>query len=1165
MMKYVFVALLLAVSSLAHAQLTGIRNIPGDYPSLAAAITDLNVQGVGAGGVVIDLLAGNPQTAPAGGYTVTATGTAADPITLAGNGNVITAATPQAAGALNDALFKIIGADYVTIDGFVLQENVANTVMNPATNTMTEWGVALLKTSTVNGAQHNSILNNTISLVRLYENSFGVYSNTRHTAASVQSSINPISPAGANSYNRVYGNQVSDVNFGIAFISTLNAGAHDQFNDIGGISAATGNTLSNWGNGSALSVFTGNANGLYGIFMLQQENSNVSWNVLISAVASPVGAFRGILEDNTSSLDVSVNTISHNTITLSTTQSAFTFRMIDCTGGSGDCTVNINYNLIRNNSGGPNGGFIYYCIYCEGDPSVLNINYNTFEGNTHTAPTSIFACIFNSAASTDSTNIIGNQIGTAAAGAIVYSGPVMGSVYGIRNHNGGSGSVANISYNDFRSITHTGTTTSRHTYIENTASYPSTIIAHNTFTSMNCATSGDVTFISNNALHAAGTVHHVDFNRIVGGYTRSAGNGDVYLYYAAVNADTSVKEVNNGNNFSNINIPGTGMFHGWYSGSGDNLSGYGPEKAVCYNVFDSITLGSGDAIILDVTHADPHYAYNKVFYNTISNITSGGSLTCLNSGDGGANLKENVIHDVHAGGTLHGISVDQSDSGGLVSRNKVYNLSTTGNSVRGIRISYFSREVVVSNNYVGDLTAPYADTMNAVTGLWTYGPGPMYGSRFYYNTVYLNASSTGATFGTSGIYAHSGGYIELQNNLIINLSTPNGAGTTVAYRRFGPVFTPSYDSTSDHNAFYAGIPGPDHLIFSDGVTDLQNMTSYCAFVAPADAHSVTENTPFASVTGSSPQYLHIAPGTYSVLESAGHVLYALNYDFDLDVRPGPVGSIYGGGTAPDIGADEFDGQGFCNGVPTAGTANIPAPLCRGSSFVLSLTGPSTGVGITYQWMESATPGGPYTNIPGATGPAFTTTPQYIDQYYVAVVTCVLTGQADTSAEIPALVVGPVVTFQLALDTLCSSDNGVMLTGTPAGGIFSGNGVTGNLFNPSAAGTGFQILSYAVFDSATGCTVTAYDTMYVDYCTGADALATGSISVSPNPAPENITVNFGADLSNAQVIVLNALGQEVKQVTHSGTAVEVCTVDLAPGLYFLQVNSDGRTWTAAFVR
>jgi hypothetical protein len=42
---------LLVISFSAMGQLSGIKTITVDYPNIAAAITDLNLQGVGAGGV----------------------------------------------------------------------------------------------------------------------------------------------------------------------------------------------------------------------------------------------------------------------------------------------------------------------------------------------------------------------------------------------------------------------------------------------------------------------------------------------------------------------------------------------------------------------------------------------------------------------------------------------------------------------------------------------------------------------------------------------------------------------------------------------------------------------------------------------------------------------------------------------------------------------------------------------------------------------------------------------------------------------------------------------------------------------------------------------------------------------------------------------------------
>src|SRR4051794_35406839 len=139
----------------ASAQISGTKNIPGDYPTLAAAIVDLDNQGVGAGGVTLNLLAANPETAPLGGYVIGGAGSPllttssnANQVIIQGNGNTITAPTPQTTGNLNDAIFKLIGADWVTITGFTMTENAANTTTAAATNNMTEWGVALLYVAT---------------------------------------------------------------------------------------------------------------------------------------------------------------------------------------------------------------------------------------------------------------------------------------------------------------------------------------------------------------------------------------------------------------------------------------------------------------------------------------------------------------------------------------------------------------------------------------------------------------------------------------------------------------------------------------------------------------------------------------------------------------------------------------------------------------------------------------------------------------------------------------------------------------------------------------------------------------------------------------------------------------------------------------------------------
>src|SRR5205085_2447068 len=144
----------------------------------------------------------------------------------------------------------------------------------------------------------------------------------------------------------------------------------------------------------------------------------------------------------------------------------------------------------------------------------------------------------------------------------------------------------------------------------------------------------------------------------------------------------------------------------------------------------------------------------------------------------------------------------------------------------------------------------------------------------YYNTIYLNAVSTGTNFGSSGIFhtisaTATTATLTLKNNIITNMSTPNGTGKTVAFRRSGTGFT-NYAATSNNNLFYAGTPAAAKLIFFDGTNSDQTLAAYKTRVATADAASVTEDlsAKFSSTSGSSSLFLHINTGIASLIESA---------------------------------------------------------------------------------------------------------------------------------------------------------------------------------------------------------------------------------------------------------------------------------------------------------
>ncbi len=73
---------------------------------------------------------------------------------------------------------------------------------------------------------------------------------------------------------------------------------------------------------------------------------------------------------------------------------------------------------------------------------------------------------------------------------------------------------------------------------------------------------------------------------------------------------------------------------------------------------------------------------------------------------------------------------------------------------------------------------------------------------------------------------------------------------------------------------------------------------------------------------------------------------------------------------------------------------------------------------------------------------------------------------------------PVVTLNTVRPLYCIYDLPDTLFGSPAGGTYAGNGVTGNIFSPSAAGAGSHTVTYIYQNPTTGCRDTASLTLGV---------------------------------------------------------------------------------------
>lgn len=971
-------------------------NLAATYTSLANAITALNTITAISGPVIITLNAGNPQTAPSGGYIInfTATTSAANNVTIAGSNNTITAFTPQPTGSVIDAIFKIQGANFVTIRNFTMQENPANTTTGGATptnlttgNNMTEWGVALLYRNNTDGAQNNTIQNNNISLNRTYTNTYGIYSSVRHspTAPTVTADIVNATTA-PNSGNKIYGNNISNVNMGITMVGSAVAAQMDIGNDVGGTSAATGNIITNWGStGPAITVNINSSGTYHGIFMNHQVSDNVSYNTITSAVLNGTTAdIHAIYKRYASGAPSGTftSTINNNTITVTNNLTGTSdFRLIFTSGitTASVATLNINNNALLNSSVGAAGSSTSIIgISNTSIASVLNVNSNTIRGCTSTATGGGFTGISNTASVYTTININNNNIGSAAGNAFSFSAATSGAINGISCATVSPTASVSISNNNFQGFVNTVAGSGIHTYISLTHS-PSGAstnnINNNTFTNLVSNTTGNVTLINRSGIMAlnAGHTENCNNNSIVTAFSKPSGTG-LFIGYNSSSGSFAGNTINQEfNNFSNITIAG-GIVNIWSNAEGGATI---PVKNINNNTFSNITY-TGTTNINILTCSRPG-GISSISGNTINNVTASGLLACISvTGTIAAttlNVLNNTVTNCSSTIGVSGIRASSTSittlnvnnntvgdlyttspnlggilfSGGITVnafKNKVYNLQAddAGAQVFGISVAVLSTgNYNIHNNYIGDLRAPNANLTLAIQGLSILPNTSSTSHTVYYNTIYLNASSIGTDFGTTGIYLLASSSsttcnTTLRNNIIVNTSTPNGAGLTTALRRTNTTLN-NFNSSSNNNIFYAGTPAANRLIYYDAFNSDQTLTAYKARVTPRDAASFTELPPFISITGTDANYLHLNPLVPTQAESGAVNITGITDDYDNDIRQGNTGYA-GTGTAPDIGADELEGIFTELNPPVISYTTISTPTCTYTNITI------TGVTIT---------------------------------------------------------------------------------------------------------------------------------------------------------------------------------------------------------------------------
>ena len=122
----------------------------------------------------------------------------------------------------------------------------------------------------------------------------------------------------------------------------------------------------------------------------------------------------------------------------------------------------------------------------------------------------------------------------------------------------------------------------------------------------------------------------------------------------------------------------------------------------------------------------------------------------------------------------------------------------------------------------------------------------------------------------------------------------------------------------------------------------------------------------------------------------------------------------------------------------------------------------------------------------------------------------------------------------------------LITGSPAGGTYSGPGVSNGEFDPNVAGVGTHPITYS-FTDANGCTGTSTFNLIVDDCLSLQELSEAGYNLYPNPATDVVIIERTEGLP-AKIDVYDMTGRIVLSTTTSDNPIQIDVSQWSPGEY-----------------
>lgn len=235
-------------------------------------------------------------------------------------------------------------------------------------------------------------------------------------------------------------------------------------------------------------------------------------------------------------------------------------------------------------------------------------------------------------------------------------------------------------------------------------------------------------------------------------------------------------------------------------------------------------------------------------------------------------------------------------------------------------------------------------------------------------------------------------------------------------------------------------------------------------------------------------------------------------------------------------------------TPTISISVSPsATVCEGEA--ISFTASVTGVGASpgYNWKVNGNQ--------TSTSTVFTTTSlndgDVVHCELVSDLPCA-SGHALSDSITVQFVPAPVVTLSLTSNLVCAGSGAITLEGgSPAGGTWSGTGVTDSSFDASQA-TGTYQITYTYSNGT--CSASATDDLEISICSNLAEAAVGH-NVSAFPNPVHSATMLISNHSAEGVIILGMNGQMINRIMKPVQARVPYPLDLGevpPGIYLLQL-------------